>query len=298
MAITIKRAIKHESKLRMALAGPSGSGKTYTSLILASSLAGDKGIIVIDTERGSAAKYADLFTFDTIELDTFSPENYIDAIHVAEQAGYDVLIIDSLSHEWNGAGGMLEIVDTIAKRNKAGNTFTAWGEATPRHNRLVDAITRANMHVIVTMRSKQDYVIEKDERTGKSIPRKVGMAPIQRDGFEYETDVFCDLDMENTLIVQKSRCPALSGAVIAKPDAKVAEVLKAWLSGAPAPAKEPSYLDVYEAGKAKKLWLDVPGFCAFATAELGVNITKESARQLNADLLLQLDKAVEQEQAA
>ncbi len=295
--MSFKKAQKFEAKLRLALAGPAGSGKTYTALILATALADGQPIAVIDTERGSASKYADLFSFDVMELDSFHPDKFVAGIHEAENAGYAVLVIDSLSHAWNGTGGLLEIVEAITKRSNSKNSFNAWGEATPIQNRLIDAITRSPLHIIVTMRSKTEYVVEVGSN-GKTAPRKVGMAPIQREGFEYEFDVFADLDIENTLIVQKSRCPALSGAVIAKPDARVADVLKAWLSGEPAPAKAPSYLDVYEAGKSKKLWLDVSGFCAFATAELGVNVTKESARQLGADLLLQLDKAVEQEQAA
>lgn len=229
------KAVKHESKIRLALAGPSGSGKTYTALTLATALADGQPIAVIDTERGSASKYSDLFDFDADELDTYHPDKFIAGIKEAEQAGYAVLVIDSLSHAWNGQGGLLEIVESIAKRSKSGNTFNAWGEATPIQNRLIDAITRSKMHIICTMRSKQEYVIE--NVNGKNVPRKVGMAPVQRGDMEYEFDIFAELDYENTMIVQKSRCPALSGEVIAKPDARVAEVIKDWLKGAPMPIK-------------------------------------------------------------
>ena len=234
-----KKAVKYGAKLRMALAGPAGAGKTWTALTLATALADGGSIALIDTERGSASKYADIFQFDVMELDTFHPDKFVAGIHDAEQAGYSVLIIDSLSHAWNGSGGLLEIVDAITKRSQSKNSFNAWGEATPIHNRLVDAITRSSLHIIATMRSKIEYVVEMGSN-GKTAPRKVGTAPIQRDGFEYEFDVFADLDIENTLIVQKSRCPALSGAVVAKPDAKVANILKTWLSGdlAPVPVTE------------------------------------------------------------
>lgn len=232
-----QKAVKFDSKLRLSLSGPSGSGKTYTALVLASALANGAPIALIDTERGSASKYADLFSFDVMELDSFHPDKFIQGIHDAEAAGYAVLVIDSLSHAWNGTGGLLEIVETITKRSSSKNSYTAWAEATPIQNRLIDAITRAKLHIIVTMRSKAEYVIEKDERTNKTAPRKVGMAPIQRDGMEYEFDVAADLDIDNTLIVQKSRCPALSGQVISKPDSRVADILKTWLSGAPAPAR-------------------------------------------------------------
>ncbi|HLV98696.1 MAG TPA: ATP-binding protein [Ktedonobacterales bacterium] len=228
------RAIKTASRLRMALIGPSGSGKTWTALALATALADGKEVAVIDTERGSASKYADIFPpFDVLNLDTFSPESYIEAIHAAEEGGYGVLVIDSISHEWAGPGGILEIVDGVARRNKGGNSFAAWGEVTPRHNRFIDAITRARLHVIVTIRSKQEYVLDKDERTGRTTPRKVGLAPIQRAHVEYEMDIAADMDIDHTLIVQKSRCPALANAVIARPGADLAETLRAWLQGVP-----------------------------------------------------------------
>jgi AAA domain len=241
--MSFTKAVKHESKIRMSIAGPSGSGKTWTSLVLATALADGQPIAVIDTERGSASKYSDLFSFDVMELDTFHPDKFVEGIHDAEKAGYAVLIIDSLSHAWNGTGGLLEIVEAISKRSKSGNSFTAWGEATPIQNRLIDAITRAKLHIICTMRSKQEYVLESNN--GKMTPRKVGMAPVQRADLEYEFDIFGEMDHENSLIIQKSRCPALSGAVIPKPDSKVADVLKIWLSGAPAPVVEsPSPADV------------------------------------------------------
>lgn len=231
------KAVKHESRLRLAIAGPSGSGKTFTALTLATALGDGGSIAVIDTERGSASKYADLFTFDVNVLETFHPEVYIRAIHEAEQARYAVLVIDSLSHAWNGPGGILELVERAAKMSKSGNTYTAWADATPLQNKLIDAITRSPLHIIATMRSKQEYSLEKDERTGKTVPRKVGMAPIQRADVEYEFDLFCEMDHENNMIVQKSRCPELAGQIIAKPGAEVAETLKRWLAGAPAPER-------------------------------------------------------------
>jgi len=233
MSIAFRKAVKHESHLRMALAGPSGSGKTFTALTLAHTLAGDKGVAIIDTERGSASKYADVFpAFDVVELDNFNPTHYIEAINAAAHAGYGVLVIDSLSHAWNGQGGLLEIVEAIAKRSKSNNTFNAWGEATPLQNRLIDAITRAPMHVICTMRTKTEYVVEVNQH-GKSVPRKVGTAPIQRADVEYEFDVYADMDIDNTMIVHKSRCSALAGAVISKPGVSVAHTLQVWLQGAP-----------------------------------------------------------------
>lgn len=230
------KAVKAQSFLRLSLAGVSGSGKSFTAYTLASSLADGAAFAVIDTERGSASKYADRFNFDVLELSApYHPDRYIAAIKEAQEAGYPVLVIDSLTHAWNGAGGLLEVVEQIAKRSYGGNTFRAWADGTPIQNRLIGAITGAPMHVIVTMRSKSDYVVEKDERTGKTTPRKVGMKVEQRDDMEYEYDVAGDMTPDHELIVRKSRCPELSGAVIALPGREMAETLRIWLSGAPAP---------------------------------------------------------------
>lgn len=229
MTNPFQQATKKKAFLRMALYGPSGSGKTYTALTIATALMPNAKIALIDTEHGSASKYADMFQFDTIELTTFAPQNYIDFIRAAEQNGYDVLIIDSLTHAWSGIGGVLEIVDKAAAQAK-GNSYVGWGKGTPEHNRLIEAILAANLHVIGTMRSKTEYVLEVDERTKKTAPRKVGLAPIQRDGMEYEFDVVAEMDRDNTLLVQKSRCSGLHDAMFPKPGGKIAHILRDWLS--------------------------------------------------------------------
>lgn len=235
--MAFKKATKFASKLRLAIAGPAGAGKTWTALTFATALAQGAGVALIDTEHGSASKYADDFEFDTLELTTFHPQKYIDAIREAEAAGYAVLVIDSLSHAWTGTGGVLEEKDKIAKQKYGGNSFSAWNDATQLQNKLVQALLGSKLHIIATVRSKMDYVLETNDR-GKQTPRKVGLAPVQRDDLAYEFDVFGTMEIDNTLIIEKSRCPALSGQVIAKPGAGVAETLKAWLQGAPAP--EPS----------------------------------------------------------
>lgn len=222
-----QKAIKEQAKLRLAIAGPSGSGKTYTALAVGTTLG---RVAFVDTEHGSASKYADLFEFDVLNLEPpFHPARFVEAIRAAEAAGYDVVILDSLSHAWNGPGGVLEIVEQAAKRFK-GNSYVGWQEGTPAHNSLIEGIVGARLHVIGTMRSKQEYVLI--ERNGKTAPQKVGMAPVQRDGLEYEFDVFLDMDIENNAIVSKTRCPALTGAVIKRPGADLAGTLRDWLSGA------------------------------------------------------------------
>ncbi len=219
----------------MALIGVAGAGKTYTALAIASHL-GSK-IAVIDTERGSASKYSDQFEFDVLEIETYSPKTYVEAMEAAEEAGYDVLVIDSLSHAWVGKDGALEQVDKAARRTQSGNNFGAWRDVTPQHNAMVDAMISSKCHIIGTMRAKTEYVQEKDPKSGRTTIRKVGMAPIQRDGLEYEFDVVADIDVDNNFIVGKTRCPQLSGAVVNRAGREVARTLKNWLTdGAPSEA--------------------------------------------------------------
>jgi DNA replication protein DnaC len=198
----------------MALCGSSGSGKTYTALNHAKELG--RKVCLIDTEYGSASKYADKFDFYTIQLETFAPETYSEAIRFVESKGYDVLIIDSISHAWMGKDGALEQVDKAAKRSQSNNSYVAWREVTPKHNDFVAAMLACKMHLIVTMRSKTEYVMEQNDK-GKTVPKKVGLAPIQRDGIEYEFDIVGDMDLDHNLIITKTRCSELSGELINKP---------------------------------------------------------------------------------
>jgi hypothetical protein len=222
-----KKATKSQSKLRLAIVGVSGSGKTYTALSVGKHL-GER-IALIDSERGSASKYAgDVADFDVLELEDFAPKNYVKAIKAAEAEGYDVLIIDSLSHAWAGKGGALEMVDEVAARQKNRNSFTAWKDVTPEQHALVEAILQSKCHVIATMRAKTAYV--QDNKT----VTKVGLAPVQRDGVEYEFDVIFDIDLEHNAVVSKSRCAALDKKTFRDPGEEVALKLKRWLSeGAP-----------------------------------------------------------------
>jgi len=237
MKFEIKKATKKAAKLRAAFIGLSGGGKTWKSLALATALG--QRIVVIDTERGSASKYANDFAFDVLELETFAPATYVEAIGACVAEGYEVIVIDSLSHAWMGKDGALETVDKIAKR-QGGGSFNAWRDVTPMHNALVDTILRANAHVIVTMRAKTEFVQEKDERSGKTVVRKVGLAAVQRDGMEYEFDVVADVDQEHNAIITKTRCSALADAVIPPQSDALARTLKTWLTdGAPAEQASP-----------------------------------------------------------
>lgn len=189
-----QRARRVQARLRMALNGSSGSGKTYSALLLAKGLGGR--IAVIDTERRSASLYADLCDYDTLDLGPpYSPKRYMDAIRAAEDAGYSTIIVDSLSHAWMGEGGILSIHDVTAKAQRSGNSFAAWREVTPQHNALVDALLSCNAHLIATMRTKTAWEVVEDDR-GKKTPKKIGLAPVQREGMEYEFTTVLDIDAE------------------------------------------------------------------------------------------------------
>ena len=232
-----KKAVKHEAKLRLSIAGPSGSGKTFTALTFASALNNGGGVAVVDTEHGSASKYADQFDFDVLELSNFHPSNYVKAIEAAAQAGYDVVVLDSITHAWSGKGGILDIV---------GGNYTKWKEANPIEQQFIEAIISAPMHVIATMRAKTQYEVEMNER-GKPTPRKVGMGAIQRDGMEYEFDIACMMDVQNTLYVEKSRCPAVAGETVNKPGAAFLNPVVEWLNGAPLEVADAETLAALEA---------------------------------------------------
>lgn len=185
-----QKAMRKTAKLRLGLTGPSGSGKTWGALTIAKEL-GSK-IACIDTEHGSASLYSDLCDFDVMELSApYSPERYIAAIKEAEKTGYEILIIDSMTHEWNGAGGVLELLDEIARAKFKGNTWSAWNEMTPRHRKFIDTILQSPMHIICTVRSKTETA--QVEENGRKKVAKLGMKSEQRDGIEYELSVVLDL---------------------------------------------------------------------------------------------------------
>lgn len=227
--MTFAPARKAQLKARVALAGPTGSGKTWTALVWAQVL-GER-VALIDTENGSAAYYADHFTFDTSVWEPpYDPTRLAKLIDdTAKSGAYDVLIIDSLSHFWEGEGGTLDLADAAGKR-AGGNSYVGWKVATPALRHVIDVIRSCRMHVIVTMRSKMEHVQEKDERTGKNTVRKVGMAPVMRAGIEYEFTVVGDLDIEHNLTISKSRCHEIADVIAAPGRAdETARTFAAWL---------------------------------------------------------------------
>ena len=226
------KAKKTQSKMRLALFGPSGSGKTLSGLILASSIGkaeaerrGEKGfgrICVIDTENGRASLYAGHaalpkgFEFDRAVIKApFEPKNYIKLIQEAARQGYDAVIVDSLSHAWAGKGGMLDMKD------RAGEGFQGWRKVSQQHGRLVDAILQTDIHIIATCRSKVEYTMVDDPaKKGRKTVKKLGMAPVFRDGLEYEFMVVWEIDMDHMATPSKDNT-----SLFDTPEGKIIEVI-------------------------------------------------------------------------
>lgn len=238
--MTFQKAVKRQAKLKVAISGPSGSGKTYSALLIASEMG--KKIAVIDTENGSASLYADKFTFDTAEIaPPFTPDKFLTALNDAIVAGYDVVVMDSISHEWAGSGGLLDQKEMLDASGK-GNSYTNWASITKKHETFKEAIVQADVHIIATMRSKQDYILQENQK-GKQAPIKVGMAPVQRDGMEYEFTLTLDLSMNHSATVSKDRTSLFDGKVFV-PTVETGKQLVDWLNGCtvadrPAPVHVP-----------------------------------------------------------
>lgn len=254
------KARKSESKGRVAISGPAGSGKTYTGLIWATALADGGQVATIDTERGSSQKYADLFNFEIqILRPPYHPEKLIQALADAEQAHFPALFVDSLTHFWSGPGGVLEIVDE-AKARFRGNTHAAWQVGTPLQQKMVDALLAYPGHIIAAMRAKTEWLMQEGSN-GKTQPVKIGLAPQQRDGIEYEFDVTLDVDLEHRASVSKTRFAAFADRTFpkAETEASAREFLK-WLSeGEPlAPLDVQAAIDTARRGLAgdakRELW--------------------------------------------
>lgn len=206
MAFQVKKAKREKIYTKVALMAPSGGGKTYGSLRLATGMAEeikketgkDARILMANTEAKRGYYYANEFDYDIVDIDPpHNPEKYVELIDFAVKEGYDILIIDSSSHEWEGKGGCLEL------HQQAGGTYQSWARVTPRHNKFIQAIADSPIHIIATMRGKDQYEMSKDEK-GKTSVQKLGVGAKQRDGFEYEFTVTFLIDQKtNTAEVQK-----------------------------------------------------------------------------------------------
>ena len=183
---------------------------------------------LIDTENGSGDLYAHLGDYDVCAVEApYTVKKYLDAIEGAERAGYDVVIVDSLSHAWAGEGGLLDQQGRIVDSSASKNSYTAWRTITPLHYRLVEAMLTSKCHIIATMRAKTEYAQEKDEN-GKTIIKKVGMAPVQREGMDYEFTLVFDLDINHNASASKDRTGLFDGRFFS-PTLHTGEDLKAWL---------------------------------------------------------------------
>ena len=208
----LQTANRKQAKIKMGIQGVAGGGKTFSSLLIAFGITNDwSKIAVIDSENRSSHLYAHLGAYNVLNLEPpFTPERYIEAITACEQAGMEVIILDSISHEWEGRGGILDI-----HGNMAGNSFTNWAKLTPRHNSFVEKMLQSKCHVIATIRSKQDYVL--NEKNGKQIPEKVGLKGVTREGMDYEFTLVLDVDIKHFAIATKDR----TGIFVGKPEFRI-----------------------------------------------------------------------------
>lgn len=213
--LILRKAERRKAKIRLGLSSVSGGGKTYTSLLIAFGLCGDwSRVAVIDTENNSADLYSHLGPFNTVSLEQpYSPERYVEAIKMCENAGMEVIIVDSITHEWEGVGGCLDIADKITQASTSKNSYTAWAKVTPRHQAFVSTMLLSKCHIIATVRRKQDYEMTKGS-DGKVKIEKSGLKEVTRDGWEYELTVNLNLDTAHNATASKDR----TGLFMDKPE--------------------------------------------------------------------------------
>ena len=221
----LRQASRKKAKIRLGLSAVSGGGKTYSALLIAKGLAhGDfTKVAVIDTENGSADLYSHLGPYNVFTLKApFSPEKYIEAIKICENAKMEVIIVDSITHEWDGVGGILNIADSMT-----GNSYTNWAKITPRHNAFIQSILQSDCHMITTVRRKQDYEMTTNSN-GKLVPQKVGLKEVTREGFEYELTVNLELDTKHNASCSKDRTGLFVGKPEFVPTEEVGKLLLEW----------------------------------------------------------------------
>lgn len=219
-----EKAQRKGQYIKLAITGPSGSGKTYSALRLAKGLTQNGKIAFVDTENGSASLYSEEFDFDVVEISPpFSIDKLTTSVKTALTSGYDTLILDSASHWWQG---VLEYKDQLDRRG--GNSFTNWSEANKHYDLFIRAILFSKIHVICCLRSKMDYILESNEK-GKQVPRKVGLAPISRDGIEYEFTTVFDLDMHHQALASKDRTGLFRDQITILSEEQ-GELIKDWIN--------------------------------------------------------------------
>lgn len=232
-------AERAQLRLLMAITGPAGSGKTVSSLKILSYLTNGEGVFAIDTEHKRMRQYATVageqpdfenrrFAFKVAEIEDYNPTTYLKAIDAAEKAGAKAIFIDSLSHAWNGRGGILDQKAKLDASGK-GNSYTNWNSLTPVQNELIERIMSVPFHVIASMRSKTEYILETNSY-GKQVPRKVGLEPVQRDDTEFNFDIVAMMDADHTMSFVKDTSGLLEGKQLAKPGREFVETIIPWLN--------------------------------------------------------------------
>lgn len=280
--MAFRKAERKQVKLKIGISAPSGAGKTYSALLIAHGICNDWGkIAVIDTENGSAELYSNLggYCVETISP-PFTPQKYIEAIKEAEIEGFKVLIIDSLSHAWSGEGGLLDMQDKAVKASKSGNSYTAWREITPEHNKLVDTILQSDLDIIVTTRAKAEYVVTDDN--GKKGYKKIGLAPVFRDGLEYELTTFFDMTQEHIATASKDRTGLFESGFV--PTEETGKALNDWRNSGSALVCEvcgkPMAFSLYQKIKTAYGFAVCSGECKekYLKKQSGVNTSEQPAK--------------------
>lgn len=232
--MSFKKAAKKEVKLTMGISGPAGAGKTLSALRIARGLVGPHGkIALIDTEGAKANAYADVIEngYDIAQFESpFELDKLEDTLDEAIEAGYQVIVIDSLSHFYAGEGGILQQVEDESVRN-GGNGMKAWAYVTPKVNRFLEKLKAMPIHVIVTLRSKTTYEISRNDK-GKVSVQKLGLAPIWKgDSIDFEMDHMLKMTTDHRAIVDKTRLIGLTDKIFDKPDEKLGKQIKEYLTG-------------------------------------------------------------------
>jgi hypothetical protein len=219
----LRKATRQKAKIRLGLSAVSGGGKTYSAILIAKGLCGDLSkVAIIDTENNSADLYASLGDYNVLPLlAPYSPERYIEAIKTCEKEGMEVIIIDSITHEWDGKGGCLQIQESL------GGKYQDWAKVTPRHQAFIDAILQSSCHVITTVRRKQDYEMSKDSN-GKIKVEKAGLKEVTREGFEYELTVNLELDTRHNAVASKDRTGLFMDRPTFTPSEETGKIIKEW----------------------------------------------------------------------
>jgi hypothetical protein len=220
----LRKATRQKAKIRLGLSAVSGGGKTFSALLIAKGITCDMSrVAIIDTENGSADLYAHLGEYNVLPLTApYTPEKYIAAIKECESAGMEAIIIDSITHEWDGKGGILEISNSMT-----GNSYTNWAKITPRHQAFLDAILQSTCHIITTVRRKQDYEMTTNFQ-GKLVPQKVGLKEVTREGFEYELTMNLELDTNHQATASKDRTGLFASGIPFTPSEETGRMIKEW----------------------------------------------------------------------